>query len=97
MALRKRLEKWIAPRNSASMRWRDVLFGGGVFDGWVITDPHKTDTVIEPLSLSLFHPDPQDVLEVGMSGGAWSRSDSEFAGNVPITSSAAIPTCMSSL
>jgi rubrerythrin len=32
MALRKRLEKWIAPRNSASMRWRDVLLGGGVFD-----------------------------------------------------------------
>ena len=32
MALRKRLEQWVAPRNAASMRWRDVLFGGGVFD-----------------------------------------------------------------
>ncbi|MGH7329742.1 MAG: ferritin-like domain-containing protein, partial [Polyangiaceae bacterium] len=32
MALRKKLESWVAPRNAASMRWRDVLFGGGVFD-----------------------------------------------------------------
>src|ERR1700686_3242622 len=35
--------------------------------------------------------------QCGMSGGVWSRSDSEFAGKVPIPSSAAIPTCMSSL
>ena len=50
-----------------------AIFGGGVFDGWVITDIHETDTVITPLSISLFHPDPQEVLEVGMSGGAWSE------------------------
>ena len=30
-----------------------AIFGGGVFDGWVITDIHETETVIEPLSLSL--------------------------------------------
>ena len=50
-----------------------AIFGGGVFDGWVITDIHEAENVIEPLSLSLFHPDPEDVLEVGMSGGAWSE------------------------
>ena len=50
-----------------------AIFGGGVFDGWVITDIHETDTVITPLSISLFHPDPEEVLEVGMSGGAWSE------------------------
>ncbi len=50
-----------------------AIFGGGVFDGWVDTDIHETETVIEPLSVSLFHPDPKDVLEVGMSGGAWSE------------------------
>jgi predicted membrane-bound spermidine synthase len=50
-----------------------AIFGGGVFDGWVKTDIHETDTVIEPLSLSLIHPDPKEVLEVGMSGGAWSE------------------------
>jgi predicted membrane-bound spermidine synthase len=51
----------------------NAIFGGGVFDGWVITDPHETDTVIQPLSLAFFHPDPKDVLEIGMSGGAWSE------------------------
>jgi SAM-dependent methyltransferase len=50
-----------------------AIFGGGVFDGFVVTDIHKTDTVIEPLSFSLIHPDPEEVLEVGMSGGAWSE------------------------
>jgi predicted membrane-bound spermidine synthase len=50
-----------------------AIFGGGVFDGWVLTDPHLTDTVIQPLSLAFFHPDPKDVLEIGMSGGAWSE------------------------
>lgn len=50
-----------------------AIFGGGVFDGWVTTDIHQTDTVIEPLTLSLFHQDPKEVLEVGMSGGAWSE------------------------
>jgi predicted membrane-bound spermidine synthase len=51
----------------------EAIFGGGVFDGWVVTDPHLTDTVIQPLSLSFFHPNPKEVLVVGMSGGAWSE------------------------
>ena len=50
-----------------------AIFGGGVFDGWVTTDIHLTDAIIQPLSLSLFHPDPKEILEVGMSGGAWSE------------------------
>jgi spermidine synthase len=50
-----------------------AIFGGGVFDGWVVTDIHDVENVIEPLSISLLHPDPQEVLEVGMSGGAWSE------------------------
>ena len=50
-----------------------AIFGGGVFDGWVITDIHEAENLIEPLALSLLHPDPEEVLEVGMSGGAWSE------------------------
>ena len=45
----------------------NAIFGGGVFDGWVLTDIHEADTVLEPLSLGLFHPNPEEVLEVGMS------------------------------
>ncbi|HEY3835431.1 MAG TPA: hypothetical protein VGL72_02615 [Bryobacteraceae bacterium] len=51
----------------------NAIFGGGVFDGWVLTDIHEADTVLEPLSLGLFHSNPEEVLEVGMSGGAWSE------------------------
>jgi spermidine synthase len=50
-----------------------AIFGGGVFDGWVIPDIHDNDAAIEPLSLSLFHPKPTEVLVIGMSGGAWSE------------------------
>ena len=50
-----------------------AIFGGGVFDGWVIPDIHDNDAAVEPLSLSLFHPKPTDVLVIGMSGGAWSE------------------------
>jgi len=50
-----------------------AIFGGGAFDGWMTTDVHDTDLLIRPLALSFFHPAPKDVLEVGMSGGAWSE------------------------
>jgi spermidine synthase len=56
-----------------------AIFGGGVFDGWVSTDIHDNELMIEPLSISLLHPDPQEVLEVGMSGGSWS----EIISNLP--------------
>src|SRR6185369_12765653 len=56
-----------------------AIFGGGAFDGWMTTDVHETDLLIRPLALSFFHPAPRDVLEVGMSGGAWS----EIIGNHP--------------
>lgn len=50
-----------------------AIFGGGAFDGWMTTDVHETDLLIRPLALSFLHPAPKDVLEVGMSGGAWSE------------------------
>jgi len=50
-----------------------AIFGGGAFDGWMTTDVHETDLLMRPLALSFFHSAPKDVLEVGMSGGAWSE------------------------
>jgi SAM-dependent methyltransferase len=50
-----------------------AIFGGGVFDGWMTTDIRETDQLMRPLALSFFHPSPKEVLEVGMSGGAWSE------------------------
>jgi len=48
-----------------------AIFGGGAFDGWMTTDVRETNLLLRPLALSFFHPDPQEVLEVGLSGGAW--------------------------
>ena len=48
-----------------------AIFGGGAFDGWMTTDVHETNLLLRPLALSLFHPNPKEVLEVGLSGGAW--------------------------
>jgi spermidine synthase len=50
-----------------------AIFGGGAFDGWMTTDVRETDLLIRPLALSFFHAAPKEVLEVGMSGGAWSQ------------------------
>ena len=50
-----------------------AIFGGGVYDGWIETDVRVSRTVVRPLSLSFFHPNPADVLIIGMSGGAWSQ------------------------
>jgi spermidine synthase len=50
-----------------------AIFGGGAFDGWMTTDIRETDLLLRPLALSFFHPDPKEVLEVGLSGGAWSE------------------------
>ncbi|HTS32163.1 MAG TPA: hypothetical protein VMH81_40110 [Bryobacteraceae bacterium] len=50
-----------------------AIFGGGAFDGWMTTDIHDTNLLMRPLALSFFHPEPKDVLEVGLSGGAWSE------------------------
>jgi spermidine synthase len=50
-----------------------AIFGGGAFDGWMVTDVRESDHLRRPLALSFFHAHPRRVLVVGMSGGAWSQ------------------------
>ncbi len=50
-----------------------AIFGGGVYDGWMYADLHDNDQIRRPLSISYIHPDPKDVLMIGMSGGAWTE------------------------
>jgi len=50
-----------------------AIFGGGIFDGWMTTDVRETNLLLRPLAISFFHPDPKEILEVGMSGGAWTE------------------------
>ena len=50
-----------------------AIFGGGVFDGYMTTDVRKTNTVVDPLTVSYIHPNPKEILSIGLSGGAWTQ------------------------
>jgi len=50
-----------------------TIYGGGAFDGRLITDITETDNVLRPYAISFFHPDPANVLIIGLAGGAWAE------------------------
>jgi len=52
----------------------DVLYGGGMYDGRFNIDPRDDSNGIwRAYALAALHPDPRDVLEVGLATGSWSR------------------------
>jgi len=52
----------------------DMILGGGVFDGRFSTSlVNDRNDISRAYMLGALHPDPQEVLEIGVSGGAWSR------------------------
>ena len=51
-----------------------VVYGGGAYDGMIAIDMlDDPNLLIRPFSLSLFHPDPQEVLMIGLATGAWAQ------------------------
>jgi spermidine synthase len=51
-----------------------VVYGGGLYDGLVSVDLiGDQNQLIRPLSLSLYHPGPREVLMVGLGTGAWAQ------------------------
>ncbi|MBZ5595686.1 MAG: fused MFS/spermidine synthase [Acidobacteriia bacterium] len=50
-----------------------TIYGGGVYDGKLITDVTETDALLRPYSISFLHPDPKEVLIIGLAGGAWAE------------------------
>ncbi|MBI2686598.1 MAG: fused MFS/spermidine synthase [Acidobacteria bacterium] len=49
------------------------IYGGGAHDGILTTNLETADSCIRPFSLSYIHPNPKEVLLVGVAGGAWSQ------------------------
>jgi spermidine synthase len=50
------------------------VYGGGVYDGRIAIDmTNDQNVLIRPFSLSLFHPDPENVLMIGLATGAWEQ------------------------
>jgi spermidine synthase len=50
-----------------------TIYGGGAYDGRLIADVTETDTVLRPYAISFLHPDPRQVLIIGLAGGAWAE------------------------
>ena len=51
-----------------------VVFGSGVYDGMIdINMLDDENLLIRPISLSLFHPNPKQVLMIGLGTGAWAQ------------------------
>ncbi len=50
-----------------------AIYGDGAYDGYLETSARKSSTVIRPLSLSLLHANPREILIIGASGGAWTQ------------------------
>jgi spermidine synthase len=52
----------------------DTVFGGGYYDGRVEVDLIEDhNLLIRPFALSLFHPAPRRVLQIGLATGAWAQ------------------------
>jgi predicted membrane-bound spermidine synthase len=50
------------------------VYGSGMYDGRITIDlMNDENLLIRPFSLSLFHPDPEEVLVVGLATGAWAQ------------------------
>jgi spermidine synthase len=50
------------------------VYGSGMYDGRIAIDlMNDENLLIRPFSLSLFHPDPEEVLMVGLATGAWAQ------------------------
>lgn len=52
----------------------DMLYGGGMYDGNFNVDPYWNSNGIDrAYMIAALHPDPQEVLEIGLASGSWSR------------------------
>lgn len=52
----------------------DSIFGGGSYDGRFNVDPRARSNVIDrAYMIAGLHPNPESVLEIGLSGGSWAR------------------------
>ncbi len=51
-----------------------VVYGGGAFDGTFNVDPVRDSNGIRrAYMVAALHPDPREVLEIGLSSGSWAR------------------------
>jgi hypothetical protein len=49
----------------------DKIYGGGAYDGVISTTTVGSPWLVRAYALSAMHPNPEEVLVIGLSGGAW--------------------------
>ncbi|MBP7251971.1 MAG: methyltransferase domain-containing protein [Alphaproteobacteria bacterium] len=58
----------------------DRIYGNGAYDGKMNIDPENdTSTIIRAYGITNFHPNPKKILQIGMSGGSWTKIISMYA------------------
>jgi predicted membrane-bound spermidine synthase len=51
-----------------------TVFGGGIYDGrFNVSLVNDTNQIQRPFALSYFHPNPKEVLMIGLSSGSWAQ------------------------
>src|SRR5262249_17780975 len=59
----------------------DKMFGGGMYDGRFNLDPAiNSNQITRAYMVAALHPSPQDVLEIGLSTGSWTRVLADYPG-----------------
>lgn len=52
----------------------ETVYGGGAYDGHFNIDPmHDTNGIFRAYAIAGLHPDPQQVLVIGLSSGSWAQ------------------------
>lgn len=62
-----------------------TVYGNGMYDGMLETDPARGGGLFRPLFISAVHPAPREVLVIGMAGGAWTKLLAEHPGVSHVT------------
>ncbi|MEI6259617.1 MAG: spermidine synthase [Deltaproteobacteria bacterium] len=61
--------------------FRDIIYGGGIYDGMFNTDPvNNLNGIRRAYMIAALHPAPEEVLEIGLSSGSWARVVVDHAG-----------------
>jgi spermidine synthase len=50
-----------------------LVYGNGIYDGVIETGLKPGSSLIRPYFISALHPDPKEILVIGMSAGAWTQ------------------------
>jgi spermidine synthase len=65
----------------------DMVYGGAIYDGRFNTDPvNNANFIRRAYLIAALHPDPKEVLEIGLSSGSWARVVADHAAVEHLTS-----------